>query len=272
MSEDNKEKEKAKYVCRVAKGALTGVLNTGRMMLQAKRSQAEIQVTAQDAKNAYDSLASKHDEYTMFLDDTGYEEAENWMDQCTHEYTEFMITFKDYENHEMKGTPVTPHQEVYEVNEVSSDTGSEQDSNEHAPLQESDEPKDGESSSAKSFSSKSRVLKHERPKPPQFLGDVRKYFIFKADFQHAIESQCSERDAITILSSCLGPEPSKLVEGISTELKVMWQYLDQNYGDPRIILDTVTADIEKFKPIQEGEDHKFCELVNLVRRNIRNII
>ena len=47
----------------------------------------------------------------------------------------------------------------------------------------------------------------------------------------------------------------------------MWKYLDQNYGDPRIISDIVTADIEKFKPIQDGEDHKFCDLANLVRRS-----
>ena len=111
------------------------------------------------------------------------------------------------------------------------------------------------------------MLKHEKPKLPQFLGDVRKYFIFKANFQHAIESHCSERDTITILRSCLGPEPSKLIEGISTDLKVMWQYLDQNYGDPRIISDTITGDLEKFKPIQGGEDHRFCDLVNLVRRS-----
>ena len=77
---------------------------------------------------------------------------------------------------------------------------------------------------------------------------------------------CSERDANAILPSCLRPEPSKLVEGISTDLRVMWQYLDQNYGDPRIISDTVTADIEKFKPIQDREDQKFCDLVNLVKR------
>ena len=40
--------------------------------------------------------------------------------------------------------------------------------------------------------------------------------------------------------------------------------MDQNYGDPRVISDTVTADMERFKPIQPGED-RFCDLVNLVR-------
>ena len=94
------------------------------------------------------------------------------------------------------------------------------------------------------------LMKHEKPKMPTFHSDVRKYFIFKADFQHAIEKHYSERDAITILRSCLGPEPAKLVDGISTDLKAAWNYLDQNYGDPRIVSDVVTADLERFKAIQ----------------------
>jgi hypothetical protein len=48
-------------------------------------------------------------------------------------------------------------------------------------------------------------LRHEKPKLPVFNGDVRKYFIFKDDFKHAIESRCSERDSITVLRTCLGP-------------------------------------------------------------------
>ena len=218
---------------------------------------------------------SKHDEYTIFLDDKEYEDAEHWMELCTCEYTEFIIDVNEYGNTEKKETPVIPHEELnevlheelHEVPAVTSNTGNDPSINENVPQQEVDEIKDGENSSVKSTSPKPLVLKHERPKLPQFLGDIKKYFIFKVDFKHAIESQCSERDTITILRSCLGPEPSKLVKGISTDLKTMWQYLDQNYGDPGVISDTVTADLERFKPIQEVEDHKFCDLVNLVRRS-----
>ena len=102
---------------------------------------------------------------------------------------------------------------------------------------------------------------------PTLYGDVRKYFIFKSDFQHAIEHHSSERDAITVLRSCLGPEPAKLIEGITTDLKTAWKYLDHNYGDPSIISDTITADLEKFKPLQSGDDHRFCDFVNLVRKS-----
>ena len=72
---------------------------------------------------------------------------------------------------------------------------------------------------------------------------------------------------MTILHSCLGPEPGELIEGISSDLNSAWKYLDQNYGDPRVISDIVTGDLEKFKAIQAGEDHCFCDLVILVRRS-----
>ena len=50
-------------------------------------------------------------------------------------------------------------------------------------------------------------------------------------------------------------------------MKTAWKYLDQNYGDPRVVSDTVTSDLEKFKVLGIGEDDRFCDLVNLVRRS-----
>jgi hypothetical protein len=35
----------------------------------------------------------------------------------------------------------------------------------------------------------------------------------------------------------------------------------------RIISDTITADLEKFKPLLSGDDHRFCDLVILVRKS-----
>ena len=81
-----------------------------------------------------------------------------------------------------------------------------------------------------------------------------------------VESRCCERDAIAFLRSCLGTEPAKLVEGISSDLSAAWKYLHENYSDPRVVSDTVTADLERFRAIQPGEDHRFCDLVNLLRR------
>jgi hypothetical protein len=45
--------------------------------------------------------------------------------------------------------------------------------------------------------------------------------------------------------------------------------IDQNYGHPRIVSDTNTLDLERFRSIQPGEDHRFYQLVNLVRRSYK---
>jgi hypothetical protein len=160
------------------------------------------------------------------------------------------------------------------VNEVN-DAGIGTDANAHVNANVNATPNGSEptiqnANSAKQKGEKPIVsvsLRHEKPKLPMFNGDVRKFFIFRADFKYAIESRCSERDSITLLRTCLGPEPAKLIEGISSDLKTIWKYLDQIYGDPRVVSDVITSDLERFKPIQPGEDNHFCELVNLVRRS-----
>ena len=45
-----------------------------------------------------------------------------------------------------------------------------------------------------------------------------------------------------------------------------WDYLYSIYGDPRFVSDTVKQDIVKFRPLQHGEDARFCDLVHLVKR------
>ena len=45
-----------------------------------------------------------------------------------------------------------------------------------------------------------------------------------------------------------------------------WEYLDSIYGDPRFVSDTIAQDIVKFRPIRDGEDAQFCDLIQLVKR------
>ena len=50
--------------------------------------------------------------------------------------------------------------------------------------------------------------------------------------------------------------------GLCTDLESAWKYLDGNYGDPRIVTDTVMANLEGFKAILPGDDCQFCNLLN----------
>ncbi|CAB4004705.1 PREDICTED: uncharacterized protein LOC107337338, partial [Paramuricea clavata] len=114
-------------------------------------------------------------------------------------------------------------------------------------------------------------FKMEKPKMPRFSGDVREYSIFRDDFKHAIESRYTKRDAMTYLRACLQGKPLELIKGIGTDYDGAWQYLDSIYGDPRYVSDQVTQDLSKFRPLKEGEDSRFCNLVHLVKRSFNTM-
>jgi hypothetical protein len=86
-----------------------------------------------------------------------------------------------------------------------------------------------------------------------------------------VDKRYGKRDAITLLRTCLQGKPLELIKGIGSDYDAAWEYLDTIYGDPRFITDTVTQDIMKFKPLRDGEDARFCELVHLVRRSYNTL-
>ena len=261
--------DKVKNVRRAAKGTLTRAINACKELISSNRPVNEVTEVFQGLKGAYKALEGKHDEFTMLLDDKDFDEAEEWMQACSREYTSCSIMFNDYVN-----ANVSKNEEhnVLEQSEVNNEEMNEDGEN-NVNQGQSEEPDTAEEElnisnvSESNKSSSPFSLKHEKPKLPKFDGDVRQYFIFKSDFQHAVEAHYTERDTLTILRSCLGAQPAKLIEGISSDLKTAWKYLDQNYGDPRVVSDTVTSDLEKFKVLGIGEDDRFCDLVNLVRRS-----
>ena len=66
-------------------------MNAVSMLMKAERPANEIQQGFVEAKNANSDLVIKHEEYTMFLNDESYEDAESWMMDCTENYTRFAM-------------------------------------------------------------------------------------------------------------------------------------------------------------------------------------
>jgi hypothetical protein len=62
-----------------------------------------------------------------------------------------------------------------------------------------------------------------------------------------------------------------MIKGIGQDYDVAWEYLEAVYGDPRFVADIITQDISKFKPMKEGEDARFCDLVHLVKRSMNTL-
>ena len=111
----------------------------------------------------------------------------------------------------------------------------------------------------------------EKPKMPRFAGDVRDYTIFRSDFKHAVDTRYTKRDAISLLRTSLQGRPLELIKGIGTDYDAAWSYLDSVYGDPRFVADTITQDITRFRPLRDGEDARFCDLVHLVQRRFTTL-
>ena len=62
-----------------------------------------------------------------------------------------------------------------------------------------------------------------------------------------------------------------MIKGIGQDYDAAWEYLNSVYGDPRFVADIITQDISKFKPIKDGEDARFCDLVHLVKRSFNTL-
>ena len=176
--------EKAKNLRRAVKSAFTRSLNARRMLLDSSRPPLEVRNAFDEVKAAHDNLIAKHEEFTMYPNDEEYSEAEHWMEDCTFRFVEFTIRVNDYCKDKGK-----------EVNAASVVNVSDQEthgSQEHE-VEVVSENESGQSGATnqKSKSGTPLVMKHEKPKMPMFSGDVRKYFIFNADFQHAVEKYYS---------------------------------------------------------------------------------
>ena len=161
-----------------------------------------------------------------------YKEAEVWKDNCTREYITFSMLVNDY----------TDKTSEHEGDEVI------QDDNEAHNLDNVSHEKEEYVESAEA-SAKLVLLKHEKPS----------YLTFTAMSGNTLFLKMTSN---TLSKNNETPEiPSRYY----VDLQATWKYLGHNYGDPRVSSDTITADIERFKPIQPSEDHRFCDLVNLIR-------
>jgi hypothetical protein len=205
------DKDKVKNVRRAAKGTLTRAFTACKELIDAQRPVVEVKEAFDVVKNAYNSLEVKHEEFTVLLDDTQYDEAEQWMQACNSEYMKFSMMYNDYLN-----ANVTENEKDDVVNQANEDEnnanvdGENDENNGVNDDQESldmHEPADDELSSVTKNVKLSSpfALKHEKPKLPKFDGDVRQYFIFKSDFQHAVEAHCSERARLQFFGHVLVP-------------------------------------------------------------------
>ena len=114
-------------------------------------------------------------------------------------------------------------------------------------------------------------MKLDRVKLPSFSGAIREYPRFKKDFESQVEPNI-ERDAIPyVLKSCLSGEALEVVKNVDDDAVKMWERLKEKYGRPSKVTDAIMFEIKGMKQINEGDDRKFAEVVDLVESSWRDL-
>ncbi|XP_041467176.1 uncharacterized protein LOC121417521 [Lytechinus variegatus] len=231
---------------RTAKAKLTRLSNGLQHLLDDDRDLDEVTDMFKDLNVAYQELEDRHERYCeTIVDDEVFMTEDAWLSECQTSFLDMQRKVKDYSKTKLKSD------------------GSTEDSvvNNATP----------EVTTSKSVEVSSCKVQVERPKLPRFTGDVRDYMTFKSDFKHLIESRYSKRDAITILRSSLVGKPLDLIRGLGNDYDSAWSHLDNIYGDPRLVADAIVYDLGKFRPLKDGEDGRFCDLVHLIRRSYNSL-
>ena len=115
-------------------------------------------------------------------------------------------------------------------------------------------------------------VKLERMKMPTFEGEVREYPRFKDDFMKQVMPQMQNTEsAAYALRSCLGKKELDVVKGLEDDVEDMWQRLDEEYGDPATVADTIVNEIKRFTPIADGDKKKFLDFVAVIEGGHRDL-
>ncbi len=54
------------------------------------------------------------------------------------------------------------------------------------------------------------------------------------------------------------------MKNVDDDLKEMWRRLDDRYGRPSKLADVVMYDIKSIRPVRDGDDKRFIELVDII--------
>ena len=107
---------------------------------------------------------------------------------------------------------------------------------------------------------------HVKPlNSPHFSGNIRQYVSFKQDFNRLMTNQYGQDPYA--LRQCLSGEALETIKGIEGDYLEMFQRLDAKYGEPRKLVDAIIFDIQKLKPVPEGDSRKFINMVDVVNWN-----
>ena len=111
----------------------------------------------------------------------------------------------------------------------------------------------------------------EKMRLPVFDGDIRNYPRFRSDFKKFIQPETTVDQSAFVLRRSLGEKPLQVIGAIDDDISEIWKRLDERYGDPIKMADSIMRDFEKIRPVKDGDDKRLVELVDNVERSYNDL-
>ena len=109
-------------------------------------------------------------------------------------------------------------------------------------------------------------MKMEQMPLPKFYGEARFYRRFKRDFEELVLPQLDPREAAFTLRQCLGQNVSNILGSGDYDLNQIFKRLDEKYGDPTKMVDSIITEIQRFRKIENDDTKRLIDFINLIER------
>ena len=98
------------------------------------------------------------------------------------------------------------------------------------------------------------AIKIERFKFPIFDGHIRKYAKFKYEFNKFVKPLCSENQLTFVLKNYLCESVRRDVENLDHDVNLMWNRLDEKYGEKQKLIDSIIHEIKRLPEISNNPE------------------
>ena len=110
---------------------------------------------------------------------------------------------------------------------------------------------------------------------PEFNGNVKDFPRFKSDFKTYVRPRLNKSVIAYVLKSCLTGPPLETVKNLADNEEVVWNRLEEKYGQPSKLIDSVLFELHEMKQLtdtdMEGME-KFATVLSLLRQICKELV
>ena len=101
---------------------------------------------------------------------------------------------------------------------------------------------------------------------PKFEGNARFYHRFKSDFYEIVLPNTKGRGSAFALRQCLSKEVDRILGSGDYTVDEIFKRLDDKFGDPSKITDSIICEIIRFKRILDDDTKRIIDFINIIER------